>query len=350
MDDPLFTFDCEDPHHQERIGISLLWSQIAGFPLKLEKSDSGTEVKWIGAFIRANHSERTIEVTIPKDKVSELKSRVQTILKRPVVGRRQLQSLAGALSFVAGLVPLMRPFLNSLWAALATNDGSKRARNVVHVRRIGIALQWIDALLGEKDAPFIRVARAFRHPTNCIIITDASTRGLGAVMLMNGEPKEFFSTCIPQEFQDRTGAKTGDPSHMALWEFLCLLVAARIWLSKFPLGSVIRVKSDNMSALQMLAKGRAKSPSMAMVAREVALDQARGTYEFTILQHLNTKLNKVADALSRQFEPKPPVFPCEELGNASRVPIHVDSSFWLLPKGNTRSFGKGKQGFGCKSL
>ncbi|CAL1165921.1 unnamed protein product, partial [Cladocopium goreaui] len=73
--------------------------------------------------------------------------------RRPVIGRRQLQSLAGALSFVAGLVPLMRPFLNSLWAALATNDGPKQTRNVVHVRRIGIALQWIDALLGEKAGP-----------------------------------------------------------------------------------------------------------------------------------------------------------------------------------------------------
>ena len=49
VDDPLFTFDCTDPYHKERVGISLLWSQIAGYPLKLEKSDSGTEVKWIGA-------------------------------------------------------------------------------------------------------------------------------------------------------------------------------------------------------------------------------------------------------------------------------------------------------------
>ena len=347
VDDPLFTFDCTDPYHKERVGISLLWSQIAGYPLKLEKSDSGTEVKWIGAVIKADHDNHTISVTIPEDKVAELKSKVQTYLRRPVIGRRQLQSLAGALSFVAGLVPLMRPFLNSLWAALATNDGPKQTRNVVHVRRIGIALQWIDALLGEKAAPFTRVVRAFRQQTKCIIITDASTRGLGAIMIVGDRPVEFFSTIIPQEFIVRTGAQPGDPSHMALWESLCLLLAARTWLIRFPLGSIIRVKSDNISALHMLAKGKAKSPGLAMIAREIALDQAKGIYEFTILQHLNTKLNKVADALSRQFEPSPPCFPHEDLGAASRIPIQVDSSFWHLPKGNARSFKGGKSCLGA---
>ena len=211
MDDPLFTFDPTDPQHRKRIGISLLWSQVAGFPLKLEKSDSGTEVKWIGAKIKANHEDQTISVTIPEDKVAELKSKVQTYLKRPVIGRRQLQSLAGALSFVAGVVPLMRPFLNSLWAALATNDGPTTARNVIHVRRIGVALQWIDALLGEKAAPFTRVVRAFMHPTECIIITDASTRGLRAVMIKRGTPVEFFSTVIPQEFINRNWGATRRP-------------------------------------------------------------------------------------------------------------------------------------------
>ena len=33
---------------------------------------------------------------------------------RPVIGARELRSYAGALSFVAGLVPHVRPFLASL--------------------------------------------------------------------------------------------------------------------------------------------------------------------------------------------------------------------------------------------
>ena len=118
-------------------------------------------------------------MTIPADKVAELVQKIDTILAKPVVGRKQLQSLAGALSFVAGIVPLMRPFLGALWAVLATtNDGSNfRTRNVVHTRRIRHALEWIRAVLEGKQTPLVRTLRAFRPTSGVIILTDASTWG-----------------------------------------------------------------------------------------------------------------------------------------------------------------------------
>ena len=87
----------------------------------------------------------------------------------------------------------------------------------------------------------------------------------------------------------------------------------------------------------LLTKGKAKSAELSIVAREIALDQATGLYEFTILQHLNTKLNKLADPLSRQHDPNPPASPSKELGNATRVPIIVGPDFWKI-----RLFGKAK--------
>ena len=331
VDDPIITFDSADPEHKLHLGVTLLWSQIAGFPIKLEKSDCGDKVKWIGAQIMSEIGDQCIRVTIPQDKIEELKGTIETHLSRPVIGKKQLQSLAGALSFVAGIVPLMRPFLSSLWAALSTtNDGSTRARNVVHVRRIRPALEWILALLSENKVSFIRTIRAFRKAPKASIITDASTWGLGGVLLIDGEPVEYFSCPIPFEFYNMTKATPGLPKYMSLWESLCLLLAARIWLTRFPLGSTVRVKADNISALYLLAKGTARSPELAIVARELALDQATETYEFTILQHLNTKLNKTADPLSRQHDPDPPPFPHESLRGAKRIPIEIDSTFWKI--------------------
>lgn len=49
-------------------------------------------MKWIGAEIEASHQDKSIKVTIPKDKVSELKTKVEATLKKPVIGRKQLQS------------------------------------------------------------------------------------------------------------------------------------------------------------------------------------------------------------------------------------------------------------------
>ena len=112
---------------------------------------------------------------------------------------------------------------------------------------------------------------------------------------------------------------------MALWESLTLLIAARLWLVRFPLGTVVRVRSDNISALYMVLKCKAKSPALSIVAREIAMDQARSLYEFTLLKHINTKDNLIADALSRQFEPIPAPFP--ELGNCVRNPVQVEFRF-----------------------
>ena len=71
-------------------------------------------------------------------------------------------------------------------------------------------------------------------------------------------------------------------------------------------------------------------PAFSIVAREIAMDQARSLYEFTLLKHINTKDNLIADALSRQFEPIPAPFP--ELGNCVRNPVQVDSGFWQVPR------------------
>lgn len=67
----------------------------------------------------------------------------------------QLRSLE-APPFIAGVVPLMRPFLSAPWAALATtNDGANfSARNVAHARRAGHGLdqraaEWKADALGE---------------------------------------------------------------------------------------------------------------------------------------------------------------------------------------------------------
>ena len=171
VDDPIFVFDTRDPRHIGRLSRILLWTAVTGFPLKLEKSDAGSKVKWIGATIEAREEDKTAIVSIPEDKVTEYTERIKQILSKPVVGKKQLRSLAGALSFVAGVVPLMHPFLGGLWATLCTaNDGPKRTGNLVHTKRIAHSLNWILALLGEKKAPFVRVFRAIRTNSGAIVV------------------------------------------------------------------------------------------------------------------------------------------------------------------------------------
>ena len=126
VDDPILVYDESDPQHRIHLGVALLWAAIAGFPIKLEKSDAGSSVKWIGAQLLAEDHLKAATVTIPQEKVLEMVDKIKELSKKPVIGRKQLQSLAGALSFIAGVVPQMRPFLGGLWAVLATANDSNR--------------------------------------------------------------------------------------------------------------------------------------------------------------------------------------------------------------------------------
>ena len=141
----------------------LLRAAVCGFPVKLEKCLGGKQIKWIGAQIKLDDEEKEVVVTIPTEKRQKLYEAVMHIAKRPMVSQKALATLTGGLSFVAGLVPIMKPFLGAFWAALSnpshrsTGDGVNRpSGKLIHVRRIAKALQWVAALLRGDQVPLRR--------------------------------------------------------------------------------------------------------------------------------------------------------------------------------------------------
>ena len=165
-------FDKNDPLGDGQITVSLLWAAIAGYPIKMEKTEAGTTVRWIGAELKILEESSSVSITIPADKVAEVVDRIRKVMSRPVIGKKQLQSLAGALSFFASVVPLMRPFLGAIWPVLATDDGPPRARKLVHTKRIAQAMNW--ALREETSVTFTRVVRAIKPASGAIVTSDAS--------------------------------------------------------------------------------------------------------------------------------------------------------------------------------
>ena len=317
----------------------LLWAAVAGYPLKLEKSEGGKSIKWIGATIQVDEQERTVVISIPADKCRKLLEACQTIASRPVVSVKTLISFTGGLSFVAGLIPHLRPFLDSFWAVLA--DSGRRASAVdgvsgpsgklIHVRRIQAALQWIADLLRDKDVPLKRIFYTKQVNINAEITMDASPWGIGGVLRLDDQLTEAFSLPLDQETLDKFRAAKGDPKHTTLWEGLALLVAFRLWLPRVGFGATIRVKSDSLSSLLMLSKGRAKSPELNVIACEVALDQALLVYRLTFLEHIPGVTNLEADFLSRVFAPKVPVKP-RQLEGVPLAPFEIGAGFWKVTK------------------
>ena len=337
VDDPIYVLRGEWDSVVEQLTNILLWTAISGFPVKLAKAAGGKKIQWVGAQLQVHNETKTVEITIPKDKIEKVQTLTDKYLSRPVVGCKELRSYVGTLSFIAGLIPHLRPFLSSLWSVLsgpheATNDGAAKKGfpgKLIHVRRIRPALAWIRALLQGEAAPLRRELPAFLPTTIVDITTDACPFGLGGTLRVAGKLVSVFASDIPPDALKKFSARRGDSKHTTLWEALALLVACRLWLPSFKGQANVRCRSDSLSLLLSLVKGRAKSADLAVLAREFSLDQAQGDYRLHLLTHIPGVTNLEADALSRQWAPVPLDLP-ESVRTAPRAEVLVDDNFWKV--------------------
>ena len=97
----------------------------------------------------------------------------------------------------------------------------------------------------------------------------------------------------------------GDSDAQQIWEGLAILVAVVLWSTAWKQQRImLKVKSDNVSALTMLTKLRTKanSPELAIIARELALHLVELSFP-PDAEHVSGIGHKFADALSRVYAP-----------------------------------------------
>ncbi|CAE8651021.1 unnamed protein product, partial [Polarella glacialis] len=270
LDDPVLAAVGTAAERRLCLTKALLWMSISGFPIAWRKASGGAAVEWAGAHIEV--FDEFVRVTVPKSKILKLLAATNDILSRSVVGRRVFRSYAGSMSFIAGLVSPLRPFLSSLWAVLSSKsepDGKRRvkfAKGLIHVKRLRCALELFAAFFHGESGGLLREYRP-RTLCNVFIATDASPWGYGGILVVS---------------------------------------------DRFPLGLAVRVKSDSRGALGAILKLCSPSPLLNTVVREIALDLSSGSYDISVLEHIPGVTNYFPDALSRQPPcPDPKPFPVE---------------------------------------
>jgi hypothetical protein len=345
VDDPVFV--ASGTIQQATIGITtaLLWLNILGLPLAWNKSDGGRSITWIGA--RMLSSPGTLTVTIPEDKIQDLITSITEVLDQGVSSRRTLRSITGKLSFVAGLVPQLRPFLSPLWAVSAgnaTHDGTSHGapapggpsrtdglpHHLFHVSRVKGALHWALALLRKEAGALVRVHPLTPTPAHLILglTTDASPWGLGAVLTRMGTPIAWMADKIHPVDLDRFSATLGDSAFTTTWEALTILVAIRAWTPMFPPGTRFALRSDSLGALSSIAKSASPSKGLSLILQEIALDEAGQVWGFDSLTHIPGVSNTIADPLSRLFAPNAKPIPDSLTTVPRTIVAHRVGTWW----------------------
>eukprot|EP00971_Amphidinium_carterae_P346830 6488540-Amphidinium_carterae.1 len=98
------------------MSLFVLASTALGFNLAYKKGARGCMVTWIGA--KLNCDANGISVKLKDQIFEDLKLAIGVALQHNFIKMSLLRSLVGKASFAAGLMPVIRPFLIPLWAAL----------------------------------------------------------------------------------------------------------------------------------------------------------------------------------------------------------------------------------------
>ena len=271
----------------------------------------------------------------------------------------KVRSLAGKLSFMAGIVPTLRPFVAEIWAALAQSSSrdalarvvrpgrdARRSRpsHTVWVKQMSHGLAWLLAFFHQSTC---RLERAFLVDTqgfeNYAIWCDASPWGLGAVLVKTSPAGvqiiEFLSSPLCAYELQRFDLRVGDPAGQALWEGLAVIVAVRAWRSFWSQSSYTRlaVRSDSLAALGAARRLASADPKLNCVMQELALQVAVHGLNIGLISHTPGIANQLPDALSRRHQAPNWKLPPQLPGVTERRVGDRRQSWWIARNGPARS-------------
>ena len=88
-----------------------------------------------------------VKVMVTTAKLEEWRVLLERLNTQPLVGRKPLQQFTGKMSWAAGFIPQLKPFVRMLYAALATNPSKLQGQGQIYFKQIEPALHWIRRFL-----------------------------------------------------------------------------------------------------------------------------------------------------------------------------------------------------------
>jgi hypothetical protein len=296
VDDPIITTWGSAGVRRQLLTLALLWLSILGIPLAWRKAGIGNQLDWIGASLLWTTA--FVTIAIPEHRVSEYLAEISAVAKLNIIDKSRLSKLAGGLSFYAGIVPHLKPFVRVLWGSCHDSSGSS---SWVLTRRFAHALSWLKTffseLLGSLEQSFALVEPEQGDGTSFIAV-DASLTGGGGVHYAAGSLQAWFAFEWSDETHRLFNLRRGEPANMCVFEALTLLVAARLWMASTA-AKGCRIKADNLAALRLAVNLSSKSSNLNRIGMEISLDLALGKYVADVLEHIPGITNVEPDALSR---------------------------------------------------
>jgi hypothetical protein len=254
-------------------------------PRKDSKDEFGTTVPVFGIELDT----LTMEARLPQAKMDKLRRLTAKPLQTGWTTLKEMESLAGLLSFCSKVVRLGRTFSQSSYDFIGNAARVRRSGPIRLQEKLLADLQWWNDLLDEFNG--VRLIDDAARP-NAKIYTDACDNGLGAFVLKDGTPSpDFAFSCRPNS---RLRAK-----HINVKEVAAVAHSLKRWGATLR-GHAVCIYTDSTTVLSGIRRGFLHGPPMVPL-RQLLLEAARFDINLTC-EWIPGRENCLADALSRADE------------------------------------------------
>ena len=340
LDDALWFLQGPLKGRNRCLGLILFTMEAIGLRIAYSKGHRAGSVQWIGVTFSIVNRDSLV-LGLPKPFLQET---LQTLVdwgQRGYIAIRDLRSMAGRLSWVAGVLPRSRWTVTVVYAVMKAAEmekmesekGDRRApKNMVAVKRFELARKWLVAFLQEALAkPMRTYSLNVSSRPSVSITTDASPEALGGYLVINGKLISAFSSKVTVEDSELLNFEKGSSSSQGIVESLALLVALRAWKGKFPPGVLeLRFNADSTTALALSRRLSASTPGLNFLGAEIGIVLEELQVEKLRGVHIPGVANDMADWLSRpekSLSPRPPALKDVKILSTERRSV----DFYVLP-------------------
>ena len=346
VDDPLLAIMGRNSQERTRVFIyyALTWLSL-GLELSWKKADRGQQVQWIGfSMSLSGRQNGDVTVQLTDQKRKKLMEVFDQLLQcKGVLPLKLLQLAVGVIGWASSVMPMSRPWLAMLWAAVTQQrhpirQTTRARKGLVFVKQVDHAIRWLYALVKEvDDRNSSCLKRTFRwrpRAQTILVQTDACPEGMGGFLMIGKEFVAYWWDEVTEADLKLLGAQKGDPSYQTEWEMLAVWISLELFcplLVGDDFSTQILLRTDNTATIQAAIHHKASSPLMIQLAAEVALQIEAFGLLALFAQHVPGVLNEIADRLSRMGSN--PVLP-HQLRNVRQLwpPARTPQVFRAWPK------------------
>lgn len=235
-----------------------------------------------------------MEMSVPPEKLAELKAEIDMWARKTTVTKKGLQSLLGRLFWVGKVVRFSRTFMGRLLKQLRDISCQKDHVKIKLEEQSRRDLLWwseflksfngVTMIMNEEAIP-LTLEQLLDTPEK-VCAGDATLSGMGA-----WHNSEYWSQLTPAHL-------LGLPIHIL--EFWVIIVSCWLWGSMWT-GQVIQIFTDNDPVADVISNEKPKDPAMLSLLREFIFIVCRFKF-IPVIRKISSEDNKLADHISRRFD------------------------------------------------